>query len=221
MSALIKQSFRTRSYAGEADLQAIVDLINACDAVDHLDQETSVEELRLEFADPDFEAARDLRLWEDAQGRLTGYGWMWVPSATDVQDGFLGFKVHPDVRGQGIEDQILAWAEEWTRKIGLTTPRSVKLRSGVRESQVSRIALLEKSGFTITRSFYRMARSMTEPLITPQLPNGYTVRSLHETETEAWVEMFNQTFIDHWDFHPLTIEQRQYWMKNPDYAADL
>jgi len=35
-----------RPYAGEADLEAIANLINACDAVDQLDEGISVSELR-------------------------------------------------------------------------------------------------------------------------------------------------------------------------------
>jgi hypothetical protein len=33
-----------RSYGGEADLQAIADLINTCEAVDQMDEGTSVSE---------------------------------------------------------------------------------------------------------------------------------------------------------------------------------
>lgn len=50
-----------RSYAGEPDLQAIADLINACEAVDRLDEGTSVCELRLEFDAPSVDKARDIR----------------------------------------------------------------------------------------------------------------------------------------------------------------
>ncbi|MCY7279216.1 MAG: GNAT family N-acetyltransferase, partial [Phormidesmis sp. CAN_BIN44] len=63
MTTRLESVFTARSSVDEADLQAIVDLINACDAVDQLDQGTSVEELRLDFADPDFDIARDIRLW--------------------------------------------------------------------------------------------------------------------------------------------------------------
>ncbi|NJL23478.1 MAG: GNAT family N-acetyltransferase [Leptolyngbyaceae cyanobacterium SM1_3_5] len=210
-----------RSYANELDLQAIADLINACELVDQLEQGASVEELQLRFADPDFDLAHDLRLWEDAQGSLIGSGWMWIPPATDVQDGYLGFKVHPQFRNRGIEVQILTWAEARMRSIALASQRPIHLRAGAREHQAERIALLEQQGFTINRYFYDMALPLSEPLPALQLPAGYGVRSLHSNEVEAWVELFNQSFIDHWNFHPVTLEQRQRWMSDPDYCADL
>lgn len=221
MTTQAQPTVTARSYADETDLQAIVELIDACEQVDQLDQRTSVEELRLEFADPNFDVAHDLRLWEDAQGQLIGYGWMWMPPATDVQDGFLGFKVLPPVRAQGVEVQILAWAEARLRSIASTRQRPANLRCGAREHQADRIAFLERQGFTISRNFYNMALALSEPQPAPQLPAGFVVRSIQPDEVEAWVELFNQSFIDHWNFHPTTPEQLQHSMSNPDYRAEL
>jgi len=141
--------------------------------------------------------------------------------ATESRDGFLRFQVRPTVRDQGLEDQVIAWAAEQLRAIARTTQKPVKLRVNARDSQAKKIAFLEQHGFTVVRHFYRMTRSLMEPLPVPQLPAGYTVRSLAHDAVAAWVEMFNQTFIDHWNFHPLTLEQRQRWLIEPDYDADL
>ncbi|MGQ4646967.1 hypothetical protein [Lyngbya aestuarii] len=49
--------------------------------------------------------------------------------------------------------------------------------------------------------------SLAEPIPEPQLPEGFTLRHLRgEQDAQAWVEMFNETFIDHWNYHPQTIE---------------
>lgn len=221
MPALTKPSSTSRSYADETDLQAITDLINACEVVDQLDQGISVKELRRDFADPEFDLTRDLQLLVNTQGQLVGYGRLWMPPSSDTQDGFLGFKVRPDIRSQGIEDQILTWAEARLREKSQANCLSVNLRTGVREQQVDRLAFLEARGFSIVRYFYRMVRPLATAIPVPQLPTGYRVQSLQPNQVEAWVEMFNQTFIDHWNFHPLTLAQRQYWMSDPDYDADL
>jgi ribosomal protein S18 acetylase RimI-like enzyme len=133
MPALTQQSLTARSYLDETDLQAIADLINACEVVDQLDQGTSVEELRRDFADPEFDVSRDLRLWVNTQGQLVGYGSLWLPPADKTQDGFLGFKVRPDVRNRGIEDQILAWAETRLREKGQASGLPLNLRASARE----------------------------------------------------------------------------------------
>ena len=33
--------------------------------------------------------------------------------------------------------------------------------------------------------------------------------------------MFNQTFIDHWNHHPLTVETRKHWLTDPNYKPEL
>src|SRR5690349_905095 len=102
--------FRTRSYAGEADLPAICDLLNACDAVDKLDDNYTVEDLRTEFTNPRLDPARDVRLWEDGAGRLIGLGQIWSAANVEaVQDIGVGIRVHPDARGNDLESEILAW----------------------------------------------------------------------------------------------------------------
>ncbi|HAO10590.1 MAG TPA: GNAT family N-acetyltransferase, partial [Planktothrix sp. UBA8407] len=38
-------------------------------------------------------------------------------------------------------------------------------------------------------------------------------------DISAWVDLFNESFIDHWDHHELTIEQAQYWQNQPNYKS--
>src|SRR5262245_17259000 len=96
----------SRSYAGEADLVPIVELINACDAVDHLDEGISVEELQSRLSAPTIDLAHDVRLWTTGDGRLSGYGRLWRMEAAGKVDGFLDLVVHPTSRGNGLENEI-------------------------------------------------------------------------------------------------------------------
>jgi mycothiol synthase len=62
-----------RCYAGDRDLDAIAHLINTCEEVDRLDEGTSISELQQKFNTPSLDVARDIRLWEDANGKLIGF----------------------------------------------------------------------------------------------------------------------------------------------------
>ncbi len=64
--------------------------------------------------------ARDIRLWEDADGddQLVGFGRLWIVPAGEVIDGFLGFCVHPTARGGDLDRQIVVWAEGRWREVG-------------------------------------------------------------------------------------------------------
>lgn len=211
-----------RPYAGESDLQAIADLINACEAVDQLDEGISIPELQRIIDSPFLDKARDLRLWEDADGKLIGFGNLWIPESAETIDGSLGFRVHPTARGGDLEMQIVGWGEERMREVAQERGVGVKLRSNVRATQAERIALLESCGFTADRYFFSMQRSLTEPLPELLFPAGFTLRQLQgEQDIEAWVEMFNQTFIDHWNHHDLTVDRRKYWLSNPQYKPEL
>ncbi len=211
-----------RPYTGEADLEAIANLINACEAVDRMDLGTSVPELRQEFDEPSLDKARDLRLWEDTDGRLIGFGQMWIPQSGEVIDGFVGFRVHPTARGGDLERQIVAWAEGRLREVGQERSVQVKLRSGSRTDKTDRIAILESCGFTADRYFFTMARTLTEPIPEPQFPAGFTLRQVQgEQDAEAWVQMYNQTFIDHWNHHNATLENFKHGLTQPNYRPEL
>ncbi|MBD1870833.1 GNAT family N-acetyltransferase [Cyanobacteria bacterium FACHB-471] len=213
-----------RPYAGETDLEAIAHLLNTCEAVDQLDNHHSVQDLRLEFSEPSFDAAHNLQLWHDGDGKLIGFGQMWIPLSTDSLevDGHLWFRVDSEARGGRLESEIIAWGEARMHEIWLERGIPAKLYGHARDKQTELIALLEDHGFTFVRRFLRMERSLTQPIPAPQLPEGFTIRhSQGEADIEAWVEMHNQSFIDHWNYHPLTAEVHRHWLSDPNYRPEL
>ncbi len=221
MSTLLSSNIIMRPYAGVADLPAIADLLNACEAVDRLDAGTSVEELRQEFADPDWDLSRDLRLWQH-EDHLVGFGAVWVPPPGDDHSGHLWFNVQPNSRGSTLETQIVAWGEQRMREVAHERGVCVNLRAGARAGHHYRVSLLEQHGFTSDRYFYRMTRPLGEPIPEAQFPAEFSVRHVDsDRDAEAWVAMFNESFIDHWNHHPLTIEQFKHYRTELDYNPEL
>jgi mycothiol synthase len=215
-------TFQARPYAGDADLPAITALLNLCDAVDNLDDSYTEDDLRQEFDSPEFDPARDLRLWEDAEGRLAGFGQIWIPKETEKVDGGLYLRVHPDARGQHLEEEILAWGEARTREAAQEQGKPAQIRCWLREGNYVG-AILEGQGLQIVRYFYKMARPLDQPLPEPELPEGFRMidaTQAGDTHVERWVEMFNQSFIDHWNHHPLTVANHRHWIASPKYKAE-
>ncbi|MEP1057164.1 MULTISPECIES: GNAT family N-acetyltransferase [Cyanophyceae] len=222
MSTLLSSNIIMRPYAGEADLPAIACLMNACEAVDRADIGTSVDELRQEFAHPNLDAARNISLWQRNDGTLIGFGALSIPQPTETHSGFLNFHVHPIARNSDIETQIFAWGEQQLRAVGGSA--LLELQAVSRPNQGDRPRLLERYGFTAKRYFFQMARSLAEPIPTPQFPVGFTLRHVvSELDAADWVALFNESFIDHWNHHPMTVEQFHYHNQDPDYdpALDL
>lgn len=206
----------------ESDLEAIAHLINTCEKVDRLYEGTSLSQLQQKFNEPSVDKARDIRLWFDANGELIGFAQLWISEPAEVIDGSLLFRVHPDARGGDVEAAAIAWGEVRMREVSAIPGAPVKLRSSAHAEDRDRISLLTSSGFKPDRYFCRLARSIWEPIPEPQLPQGFTlIQFPGEQDAEAWVEMFNQSFIDHWNHHDLTVEKFKYDLAKPDYRNDL
>jgi mycothiol synthase len=210
--------FKARAYAGDKDAQAICDLLNACEAVDKLDETYTAEDLRLEFQSPELDVARDLRLWEDDAGRLVGFGQVWIPKTGETVDGFSYILIHPDIRNAGLEGDVVGWLTERLREAAQERGLPAKLYGRTRDYNAYGRGIFENNGFQIVRYGYRMARSLHEPIPEPQFPEGFTLRHSQGIEdAERWVEMFNQSFIDHWNHHPITVEAHKHWLTDPKY----
>lgn len=212
-----------RPYQGETDLQPIADLLNQCELVDREDNYYSVTGLQLEFTHPDCNPVRDLRLWCGTAGELIAFGQLWIPAAsTGSTDALLWFRVHPAMRDRGLENEIIAWGETRTCEAAKERNLAAKMSVGCRDYQHDRITLFEKLGFTYERCFLHMSRSLVESIDQPQLPAGFTLISCTDSANiAAWVEMYNQTFVDHWNFHPRTIEQAEHCLNDPNYQPNM
>jgi mycothiol synthase len=211
-----------RNFRGATDLQAIVSLINICSCFDKLDGGASVTGLKNKLDAPGVDKNKDIRLWEDVRGNLIAYGNLRISEPSDAIDGFLSFYIHPHMRGRNLESQIFQWAETRMAEVEQERGFPVKLRTRTRDTRTERIALLEKFGFTCLRFFFRMERSLAEPVEQPQFPPSFTLRYLNPiTDKLAWLELLNESFLDHWNHHPVTLETMEHWLKEPHYKPSL
>jgi len=210
-----------RRYAGEADLSAIADLINTCQAAYDLENRTTATQLREEFADPTFDIDQDLRLWQDADGNLVAIADLWRQPPAAALNSYLGFSMHPEVHSRDLASEILAWAEQRVLALGANGSVPIVLHSSCRDTVEVRRSLLQQLGFQPERSFWRLQRSLTTPISKAAFPVGWHIRSVTPEDAASWVEMFNQTFIDHWNHTPATVEEFAHWVNRSDYDANL
>lgn len=212
----------TRGYTGETDLETIAALIHACEAVDCLEEGSSIAELRQKIDAPWIERDRHLRLWETPEGTLIAFAQLWIPESGEVRDGYLWFRVHPLFRGGTLEQEIVAWGEALMQEVSLESGMPVSLRSGTKETDGDRIRFLESCGFAIERYFFHLERVAAEPIPNPELPPEFTLQMGQQQKNgDAWIELFNQSFIDHWNFHPLTRELLDYALAHLPYRSEF
>ncbi len=189
--------------------------IEGCYAARPVEEGSSVTELREEFNEPSFDPVNCLRLYEHAPGELVGFAQLYVAEDTADNDGFLWFKVHPAHRTDRIEPQMFAWAEAQLRTRG-----RVKLRVTARDKERERQALIERHGFVPVRYFLRMRRALSKPIPVPVFPPGYHLRD-GDHDPQAWADLYNDSFADHYNFHSHDAEFVRHWQSDPDYRADM
>jgi mycothiol synthase len=217
-------SIITRSYQGESELQKIVDLFDACEAVDRLELSISIAQLRIEIEAPGVDRERDLSLWEDANGQLIGFGELSIaePIENNLAEGEIWIIVHPAARDGDLDSQILIWAEQRMNEVGKERQGQPKLLAWCRNDRIARIAMLEQNGFVEGRQYWYLSQSLKLTIPTTQLPEGFSIRAVDgEREAQAWVDLHNQAFCGSWIYHPLTVESYKHRLQNPDYLPEL
>ncbi len=222
---MIDAPARAKIYTEESDLQPICDLLNLCDALDNLEDSYDVEDLRVEFSHPELNKVLDLQLWEDANGRLVGFGQLWLRTLASEQgetlEGHLYFRVHPEAREGDVANQIVEWGTERLRSAGRESGKPTYLSGAARDHDTYTIKVLEQHGLAVVRYFFRMACPLDLPIPEEPFPAGYTLRHVaSEADIAAWVEVYNQSFIDHWNHHPTTLESHKHWMNLPGYRPE-
>jgi len=211
-----------KSYEGQKDWSAIANLFQACQTVDHLSEDESLADLRLGLSSPNVNPQQDIRLWTDAEDQLLGLIGIEPQASKTVIDGYFGLYIHPSIRSSNLGKEMLRWCENRIREIGQQKRQPVQLRTYTLENQSQQNQLLKKQGFKVDRQFITMAKSLESPLSIPQISSDFSLSHIQgKQDISAWVDLFNESFIDHWDHHELTIEQAQYWQNQPNYKSEL
>ncbi len=142
-----------------------------------------------------------------------------------VVNGHLNIMVHPRYRHQGLESTLLDWAENFVQTYGQTTPLDspipVYLRAAVVQDRTVEQACYVAHGFQMVRCFQTLQRSLSLPVDAPSWPLGFRMQRADTIQVEDWVALFNDTFVDHWRFVPLTVAQHQHRRQSPPYQPDL
>jgi ribosomal protein S18 acetylase RimI-like enzyme len=181
-----------------------------------------VEDLRQWLTSPYIDTDKNVRLWEDDNGRLVALALLMnLPPTETSSDGRLVFYIHPDFTQTGLDSELFEWAERLLRDHNAKSGLPGHLYRGVPESFTSQKKALERNGFTIARYFLLMHRPLDGPLKEPVFPEGFTLSNVVEhPDIDKYVEMHNLAFIDHWSFHPKQPERRAHLLTDPQYKPE-
>lgn len=168
-----------RRFRCEEDFPVMVRIMSACNEIDRLEYNESVEDIAHVFdhltnCDP----YRDM-LFAEIDGEPVAYSRVFW---NDEQDGprlyiSLGFVV-PAWRRRGLGAAILRWNEERSRRIAAEHPVDIEKVHHVwtTDAETGAMALFATFGYRIVRTLIEMTRPTSEPLAACPTPEGLEVR---------------------------------------------
>lgn len=214
-------STHSRPLTGPEDFPALVDLYQQCEGADRLGNVTTLESLQHSYTNPPPSGQRFRQLWETPDDQLVGVVFLWLRSSCQRQEARLSLKVHPAYRGHSLESEMFSWAETAIKAKTAAAKLPVQVQVNTRDDLTYYRDLYTAHGYQPIRWFHDMERPLTMPITAPQFPAGFTSRPTTAAEAAAWVEMFNQSFVDHWNHYPMTLEDRQFRLNQPTYDPHL
>ncbi len=207
------------------DSQAINRMLLEIEAVDQRSIIDTLEDRQRDFSAPDTNPKTDTLLVLAPNSQAAGMGWIFTPAEPGQEYVcFLWGEVHPQHRRQGLGEFILSWLEARASQILSAFPndRPHVMRTEIKSDHQDRIDLHESHGFSAVRSSYRMQRDLTLPIDQPDLPPAFRLIDWDTRRNEEALQVFNESFSDHWGFIPLPAELWQsVHPEHEDFRPDL
>ncbi|MDX9955836.1 MAG: GNAT family N-acetyltransferase [Anaerolineae bacterium] len=204
------QNYTSRPYSADEDLQAILEFLLAVRPADRVASYPSPVDLHEMFA---LQQVQDnTRLWFDAEGHMVGY------ALVDHYNNLL-FEFKPQAFTSEIEAEIIALGIACIQRATQEEGETLTLDASCRANDTEKIAFLTRHGFEQQEGYsIYMVRPLDQPISTPQLPEGFTIRHvLGEEEVEALVALHRAAVgTEH-----MTVEERLAMMRVPEYKPEL
>lgn len=186
----------------ERDLDALVELLRACDVTDAPGTVSDREDVAWRWRTAEFDLAVDA--WVGWLGEEpVAYAWVF--------EGLAEVKVRPDARGRGLGRRLLELVERRAAEQG---SRDGYVRQNVTNLMPGARALLERNGYVYSHHYGHMAIDLGGRPAVPPAPAGVTLRTyelgpddvaVHGAFNRAW----SQYEGERWEPEPL-----ERWMEN-------
>ncbi len=147
------------------DVDGVLAVIIARDVADLGAPDFTREDLLEEWGLSEFSLAHDAAVAEDGEGRIVGY--------VAVRRAGALVAVAPDHEGRGIGTQLLRFAEQRQRELGV-----LRHRQWVAAANERGHALLRGAGYAFVRSYWRLERPLTQLDPELEVPAGLALRHL-------------------------------------------
>ena len=205
------------------DLQAIITMINANDAIEKIEDGTSMEEMQAELESPDLNPEQNIFVGEDENGKIVAYAWSRLHNEPAESTFRTWFVVHPDARPSGLETRMLdRLYHRANERLPECTNNQVSLHTIANLLERNRIAVVEQFGMWEIRRFWQMVRPLDAPIPEPQFLKGVILRAYRvKDDDEKMHAAHNEAFRDHFGHSESTPDRWVHYVNQPFFRPDL
>jgi len=226
-SLQVSRGFRVSPIAGsggEPDPGVMVDIMNACNEVDRLEHNESVEDVRRLFADiKDCNPSTDMRFalenglpigyprvfWKDERGGLR----LYIP---------IGL-ITPRWRRRGLGGDMLRWSEKRLCEIAKTYEHVEEkaFHAWATDREPGAMALFETHGYQVARTMVEMIRPMGPSLADAPIPEALKLRPACADEYRSILDAWAEAYADHLGSMERTEEDHRRWTESRLFQSEL
>ena len=218
----------------EGDVQGMVALVNSVYEAYKVPLRTTDAEQRTRLNAPRVDPKRHYVVVEGPhlpgipRNMPVGYGGVGYQDDEEAGERlfFLHLQIHKSAEGMGLERAIAARLLDIIHSIQADPEMKPLPKAAVRAWSFGQFthmrALWDEIGLHEARQFWTMIRPLNEPIDEPGAIEGVTIRPYkYPQDNEGARLAFDASFADHWDHHPTSREDWEYWVKQPNSRPDL
>ena len=186
------------------DLDAVCDLLRACDLADAGVEDPVRDHLRDDWRFPTFELGRDSRVVVEGD-EVVAY--VSVAGLNPERSLEIFGGVHPSHRGRGLGTDLVSWGE---RRAAERSPALPVLRASAPAADAAGRRLFEARGFRYARTFLHLRRSLDAPVEEPPEVDGVSIlRYDAARHVRGTYDALEEAFLDHWATEPYPYEAHE------------
>lgn len=205
------------------DLEKIVALINAVDAIEKIEDGTSIEEVRSEITAPGVDAERNVFVAQAEDGQLVAFGQTRLVHEPDEDSFRSWFAVHPAWLRTDLGLRLLTrmYTRAQEREREYQNP-IVNFHTLVNALERDRLDLVQAFGMRELRRFWQMVRPLDQPIPEPHFSDDIVIRAYSRGDDDARVnDATNEAFRDHFGHSENPLESWMHFINQPFFRPDL
>ena len=190
-------------------------------------EEFTAHDVHDEWSAPGFSLAEDTRVIEDDSSPI-GYVEVWNNSKPHVRP-VAWVSIDPSVDDDEPARRLLLWAKERALEKLHLAPDDARVifQTFALERDQPGIRRITSLGMTEQRRYYRMEIDLDTGIAEPNVPEGYTIRTMRPDEARATYHSIHLAFADHYGRPRNTDEDEQfnewkhYFVESAEFDPEL